>query len=418
MAILVDEGKMGWDDPVRKHVAFFHLSDPQADREVRLRDLVCHRTGLAGHDMLWYRSPWSQEEIIRRAGRLPLDKPFRSTFQYQSTMVSAAGLAVQSAAGMPWSDFVQKRIFDPLGMTESTFTTTAAAHYADRARPHRLNGMRQPEVIPLYPMESPDPAGSIQSSARDLARWLRFQLGDGTAGGRRVVSAKNLAETHKPQMAIPMSRHDRELFPDTEHMSYGMGWVIQDHRGHDLVSHAGAIDGFKAHLALVPKARLGIVVLSNLHHTRLNLALSNSLLDLLLGLPRKDWNGILGRAMQRAEAEEAGQGRAELARREHGTRSSREPAAYAGSYEHPAYGTVRVSLERGVLVWRWNNFSGPLEHFHHDTFVLPIDIMGVPQVVFTLGADGTVSRMKVLGKMNVEFRRTGSRKEDTPRGLR
>src|SRR5205807_2386462 len=109
--------------------------------------------------------------------------------------------AVQSAAGMPWADFVQKRLFDPLGMTESTFTTTAAAHYGDRARPHRLNGMRQPEVIPLYSMESPNPAGSIQSSARDLGKWLRFHLGDGSAGERRIVSAKNLAETHKPQMA-------------------------------------------------------------------------------------------------------------------------------------------------------------------------------------------------------------------------
>jgi hypothetical protein len=188
-----------------------------------------------------------------------------------------------------------------------------------------------------------------------------------------------------------------------------MGWVIQDHRGLELVSHAGAIDGFKAHLALVPRARLGIVVLSNLHHSRLNLALSNSLLDLLLGLPPKDWNGVLSRAVQKAEAEEARQGREELARRQHGTRPSRDLTAYTGTYEHPAYGTVRVAFERGALVWRWNNFSGPLEHFHHDTFVLPIDIMGVPHVVFTPDAGGTVSRMKVLGKMNVEFRRTNSR---------
>jgi hypothetical protein len=184
-----------------------------------------------------------------------------------------------------------------------------------------------------------------------------------------------------------------------------MAWVIQDHRGHKLVSHSGAIDGFRAHLTMVPEQHLGIVILANLHHTRMNLALSNTLLDLLLGLPRKDWDGLLRAALLRAERAEEEKARAVRERRHHGTRPSREAAAYAGDYEHPAYGTVRVSVERGRLVWRWNRFGGPLEHFHYDTFVLPDPVLGEPHVVFALGEDGAVTGMKVLGHLNAEFRR-------------
>ncbi len=295
MAVLVDEGNMGWDDPVRKHLSYFHLGDPLADREVTLRDLVCHRTGLAPHDLLWYRSPWSPEEVVRRAGLLPLDRPFRTTFQYQSTMFTAAGLAVGSASGQPWQDFVRKRLFDPLGMTASCFTTTAAAKSADRAVGHRLNRLGRPEVVDYYPEEVPDPAGSIHSTARDLAQWAIFQLGDGRWGGRRIVSAANLAETHTPQMVIRLEGIERDLHPETVQMSYGMGWVLEDYRGVGLCSHAGAIDGFRAHITLIPEKKIGIVLLDNLQATRMNLPLSNALVDLLLGLPRKDWNGLLRR---------------------------------------------------------------------------------------------------------------------------
>jgi CubicO group peptidase (beta-lactamase class C family) len=409
LAMLADEGKLAWDDPVRKHVPFFRLGDPLADQAVTLRDLVCHRTGLAGHDLLWYHSPWSQEEIIRRAGRLPLDRPFRTAFQYQSIMFTAAGWAVRSAAGEPWEDFVRRRILDPLDMKGVAFTSTAALHTGDCASPHRLNDFGGVDVIPRYPMTVPDPAGSIHASARDLARWVRFHLGDGRVGSRRLVSAANLAETHTPQMVIRLRPLDREMYSETGQMSYGMAWVIQDYRGRKLVSHAGAIDGFRAHFTLVPEERLGLVLLNNLHRTWMNQALSNRLLDLLLGLPRRDWDRHIAGAVRKEAAAAAERERQRQARRRQGTRPSRELAAYAGSYEHPAYGTARVALEGGTLVWRWNSFRAELAHFHYDTFTLPVEIMGTPQVVFTLDAHGTVARMKVLGSMNVEFQKVGTR---------
>jgi CubicO group peptidase (beta-lactamase class C family) len=401
MAILVDEGKMKWDDPPRKFVPYFHLSDRLVDEQVTLRDLVTHRTGLRGHDLLWYRSPWTQEDIIRRVGRLPLDQPFRTTFQYQSTMFNVAGFAVASASGTTWADFAQKRLLDKLDMKATYFTTTAIDEIADKASPHRLDPENEPKITELYPMEVPEPAGSIQSNSRDLCKWLRFQLSD----GKGIVSARNLKETHTPQILFRMDPLDRGMFPDTKQMSYGMGWVIQDHCGYRILQHAGLIDGFRCHFTLVPKARLGIVLLCNLHRTSMNIALSNGLLERLLKLPHRDWNAVVAEAQKKHAREVEAEELKQQKQRQLDTQPSRELAGYAGTYEHPAYGTVDVTLKDNALVWRWNRFSAKLKHFHYDTFTLPIEMMGEPRVVFHLDAKGTVARMKVLGEMNVEFRR-------------
>jgi hypothetical protein len=190
-----------------------------------------------------------------------------------------------------------------------------------------------------------------------------------------------------------------------------MGWVVHDYRGRLLLAHAGLIDGFRAQITLVPRERLGIVVLANLDQTRMNMALTNSLLDLLLGLPRKNWNQLLGEVVKKDEADAAARRRELLARRQLDTRPSREPAAYAGIYEHPAYGEVRLALERGLLVLRWSSFTAPLAHFHHDTFLAEGDLPGNPQVVFTLNTDGDVTSMDVLAPLNVVFKKRGSTKD-------
>ena len=405
MATLVDDGKIDWDDPVRRRLSYFHLDDPLADKEVTLRDLVCHRTGLAHHDLLWYRSPWPPEEIVRRAGLLPLDQPFRTRFQYQSTMFTAAGLAAASAADQSWQDLVQKRLFDPLEMKASCFTSTAAARASDRAAGHRLNRLGRPQVVDYYPMETPDPAGSVHSTARDLARWAIFQLGDGRAGGHRLVSAANLAETHTPQMVIRVEGVERDLHPEAVQLTYGMGWVLEDYRGAGVCSHAGAIDGFRVQITLLPKEKIGIVILANLHFTRMNLALSNSLVDLLLGLPPKNWNALFAEAVRKDEAAAADKAREREAGRRRDAPPSHDLAAYVGAYEHPAYGTVRVTLEKGALVWTWNHFTATLDHYRDDIFTAPLEGIGSPEVAFRTGGDGAVAAMKVGEPMNVEFRR-------------
>lgn len=404
MAMLVDECKMKWDDPVRKHVEFFHLSDPSADTLVTLRDLVSHRTGVGPHELLWYRSPWSQEEIIRRIGKVKQDYPFRSGFRYQTTMFTTAGWAVGHASGSSWADFVQKRILDPLEMKNTSLTTASALQSSDHASPHRQNGDGPIVVIPWYQMDKPEPAGSINSCARDLCQWVRFQLSDGTFNGTRLLSSKNLQETHTPQNIIRLEGNARDMNPDTIQMSYGMGWVIQDYRGHLLVSHAGAIDGFRAHITLIPKVKIGIVLLNNLDHTQMNLAVSNSIVDLLLGLPKKDWNTYIREQVRKEEAA----ARARFLEREKNRRPGTKPSLplkdYCGFYEDPAYGTATISLENGHLIWKWSTFANKLEHFQDDTFTIQNDLLGHPRVEFVL-SDNKIIGMQVMDVMEVKFTR-------------
>src|SRR5712691_6503084 len=188
MAILVDEKKLDWDDPVRQHLEYFHLSDACADSLVTMRDIVTHRTGLARHDELWDNTPLTRDDVVRRMAFVPLSKPFRSAYQYNNIMFIAAGQAVGAAAKMSWEDFVRTRIFEPLGMTR-TRTSFADWKASDHATGHRWDPKRQ--TVGIHVAADDDnlaPAGSIKSSARDMAQWVRLQLNDGTIDGKRIVS--------------------------------------------------------------------------------------------------------------------------------------------------------------------------------------------------------------------------------------
>jgi len=228
MGMLADEGKMSWDDPVGKHIPYFHLADPLADAQVNLRDLVTHRTGLGSYDLLWYHSPWSLDERVKRVRYLQPSRPFRSGFQYQVVLFSAAGLAVGAASGATWEGFVQERILGPLAMTSSRCTFRQSPP-ADLAAPHQIGPGGATAVLPRYPLADPDPAGSLHSTARDLAQYLRFQLGDGTWEGKRLISAASLAEPHTAQIVLPLHGPTQAMNPETLFLHYGMGWVVQDY---------------------------------------------------------------------------------------------------------------------------------------------------------------------------------------------
>ncbi len=404
MAMLVDEGKINWDDPVRKHIEFFRLSDPLASEQVTLRDIITHRTGLSRHDLFWYRSPWSREEVIRRIGSVKLTRPFRSTWQYQNIMYVTAGQVVGVASKSSWEEFVEKRIFDPLGMTGANFSATVAEKAADRASPHVKESDGSVKVIPWFNLDNAGPAGSINAGARDISRWVRFQLGNGTFEGKRLVTAANMAEMHTPQMVLPV---DRAAYPHTNMMSYGMAWFIQDYHGHHMIAHTGGIDGFRARVVLLPKQNLGIVILTNssvgTSSASMHVAVTNSIVDLLLGLPKTDWNARYGEQVKNIETQTASFEQRREARRQKETRPSRELASYAGTYEDAAYGKVNVSVEGGALVVEWSSFKAKLEHYHYDTFLAKDQSpLGGETVVFNLGAGGEVEQVSLLG---TEFKR-------------
>jgi CubicO group peptidase (beta-lactamase class C family) len=408
MAILVDEKKLHWDDRVSKHLDWFHLSDPLADRDVRLRDLVCHRTGLASHDALFYRAPWKPEETVRRAGKLPLAKPFRTAFQYQSTMFTAAGLAAAAADKQSWPEMIHSRLLAPLGMKDTLLDSATALKREDVASGHQLDGEGDPVAMNRYVM-APDPAGSIHISARDMAKWLRFQLAGGVAEGKRLVSAKSFEEMHQPQMVMRQPPAAQILFPDTVQMSYGMGWVIYDHRGMKLLAHGGAVDGFRTQITLVPDKKLGIAVLSNLHQTPMNLALANILLDHVLGLPKRDWHALHRASQARVLAAAVERQKQRLAGRKRGTKPTLDLAGYAGTYEHPAYGTAKIEFRNGGLYWRWRDDESMLAHFHYDTFTVRAELAGPADITFALGKGGAVEGFAISGNLGIEFRKVAAK---------
>ncbi len=398
IAILADQGLMNWDDPVRKHLPYFRLSDPLANESVTLRDTVTHRTGLVRHDLLWYNSPWSREEIIKRAGHVRLSYPLRTSFQYQNIMFLTAGEAVAAAAGTTFEDFVRKRIFNPLEMKSASLSAKDAQIAADHATPHGKQGS-EIKPIPWRNIDNVGPAGSINASVRDLTGWIRMHLNEGVVGGKRLISAENLREMHTPQMVIRLEGRWKLFFPESEtlQLSYGLGWFINDYRGHKLVMHGGTIDGFRASIVLEPKAKIGVAVLANLNGTQMPEATCYNLMDLLLGLPKKDWNGYISQEAKKFEAEAAKEISQRYAARKKDTKPSRELAAYTGTYDDAAYGKAEVLLLDGKLAIVWSNFKSNLDHFHFDTFAAGEDRLKNEQITFSLGADGEVSGMNFLG---------------------
>ncbi len=370
LATLVDDGKLGWDDPVRRHLLDFHLADPAADAAVTLRDLLSHRTGVAGNDQLWYRAPWSVDALLGKIGKLPPAYPFRGGFQYSSLMYMAAGRAAASAGGRPWEDLLKARVTAPLGMRGAAFRTTDIPAAAERATGHRVGRDGTIETMPAYPMPEPNPAGSLHATARDLAAFLRFLVAGGAApDGKRVVAENTIAEMIRQQNAIPLEGTARAMNPDTESLGYGLGWIVCDHRGKRVVAHGGMIDGFRVQITFLPDEKLGIALLNNLHETRMNQAVTNALIDRYCGLPERDWNGFFRKVADDAEAAKSGA----AAARDKARNPERKPTfaldRYAGEYSEPAYGTATVTAAAdGRLVLAWSSFRCPLEPYNGDTF--------------------------------------------------
>lgn len=404
MAMLVDEKKLSWDDPVRQHVDYFRLSDLCADSSVTLRDVVSHRTGLTRHDELWDNSPLTREEVIRRMGLVELARPFRTTYQYQNIMFITAGEAVASASGMPWDDFVRTRLFLPLGMTRTLTSDAQWTAATDRAAGHRWDSQRS-TVIPQRPIETQTlgAGGAIKSSARDMANWVRFQLGDGYFDNRRLISAEALAETKMPQTVMRLENSTRDNNPETSLISYGMGWVIQDYRGELLVSHSGSLNGFRAHVDLLPKRGAGFVILLNAGRSLAAVALRNMLADALTGKSGRDWNAYYLMLDARATEKEKKEKEERLGKRRTGTTPSHPLADYAGTYQSPAYGAVTVTLVNGQLVLQWSRITVPLTHWHYDVFAAESAIDDLDEMItFATGGDGVV---KTLTMFDQTFKR-------------
>jgi CubicO group peptidase (beta-lactamase class C family) len=399
VAMMVDEGKMRWDDPAAQHLPGFQVFDPYVSRELTMRDLLTHRSGLARGDLVWYATDFSRDEILRRVRFLKPSWSFRSRYGYQNIMYLAAGQAVSRAAGASWDDLIQQRIFAPLGMNESNTSVRSLAGRSNVATPHsEIDDTLR--VVAWHNIDNIAPAGSINSSASDMIKWVRLQLAEGKVAGKSVVSASALAETHTAQLAIPRSADSRQINPFTHLASYGMGWTLQDYRGRQLDQHGGNIDGMSAMVGLMPEEKLGLVILTNANGSPLPTIAMFRAIDALIGAPPRDWSAEYRKVNDkaRAQAKEAEQKRD--AQRVAGTKPSLPFPQYAGVYADSMYGEAAVKAEgSGLRLAYGAGFEGALEHWHHDTFraVWSNRALGKAFVTFALGADGKVKSVDVDG---------------------
>ncbi len=395
VAMLVDEGKMQWDGKVNTYIPFFHLRDPLADQNVTLRDLLTHRTGVPGADLLWYVNPGaSREDLIRKLAYVQPNAGFRAKFEYQNLMYVAAGYAVGQAAHSTWDQFTQARLFAPLGMTESDTSAIEAQKAPDHAAPHEQNPDGSVKAIPWRNIDSVGPAGSINSTGRDMAKWITFQLGDGTYQGKRLISAENMREMHSAQMVISLDGEiPRVFFPDSMQLSYGLGWFVQDYRGHQLIIHAGDIDGFATMVVLIPEIHAGYFAVINMG-SLYRQVLSNQIADRLLHLPDAGWSERFKKMELELRAEEKA-GQAWKSKRVPGTHPSRDLGAYAGRYQNPVYGDADIAFQNGKLTLHLQSIDSDLEHFQYDTFTAKF--RRETRLTFNLDADGNVSEFTVAG---------------------
>jgi CubicO group peptidase (beta-lactamase class C family) len=399
LAMLVDSAKLAWDDPATKYLKGFQLYDPYVTRELTVRDLLSHRSGLARGDGVWWATPYDRVEVLRRVRYLEPSWSFRSRYGYQNIMFAAAGEIVPAVARKTWDEFVRARIFAPLGMTTTTTSVAAlpSGPTADVASPHQTIGGRM-QPIPYRNVDNIGPAGSINSSAIEMAQWIRLQLGGGVYRGRRLLSADRIKEMHSAQTVIPLDTLTERLRPSTHFLAYGLGWSLSDYRGRKLVSHGGALDGMRSIVMLVPEERLGIVVLTNGGEPGrlLTSAVALRVVDSYLGTPVRDWSAELLAVYRAQAATDSVDEEKEKAKRVPGTRPSLAAAGYAGTYSSDMYGDVTVAVEGAGLVMRFGpEYTGDLAHWHYDTYqaVWRNPVMGKDLITFTLGADGAVARL-------------------------
>jgi CubicO group peptidase (beta-lactamase class C family) len=396
LGMLVDEGKLDWDKPVRNYLPGFRMYDPVATEQMTTRDLVTHRSGLPRHDLVWYSSDFSREDIImNRLPYLENSKPFRSTFQYNNLMVMTAGYLAGKLNGTTWEEAVEQRLLAPLGMKDTNFSVLDSQKSADFAQPYRKN-RETDEVkrIPFYVQGAVGPAGEINSCAADLGRYLLFHMYRGKLEGKQLLSENNSVQMQIPQMVI----QEAPAFPELGTNGYGMGLFVSSYRGHKLVEHGGAIDGFTAEFAFLPQDGIGVAVLADLDGTGLPNVVAYSVFDRLLGLPQVAWSQrILFQQEQSKKAEQDAKKKGFVPRKA-GTHPSHDLDEYVADYENPGYGIVSITRDGDGFQMKLNRLTETLKHYHYDLFQVPenpLDPLQKMFVMFHTDLNGDISSVSI-----------------------
>lgn len=395
LGMLVDEGLIGWDDPLVNYLPGFALYDPYVTQNITIRDALTHRSGLGRMtgNRIQFMPNRERSEIIYRLRYLEPEAPFRERYVYSNVMYMVAGEVIPAVTGLSWESFVQTRIFGPLGMNDSNTSITQITEGMNAAWPHQeIEG--ELVAIPRRNFDNVGASASINSTAADMVKWMRFHLGEaGVYEGNRLLSAQTASELYRSVTATPSA--NREAPPS----GYALGWTQTSYAGRTIYRHGGATDGFNTNFIIMPEENIGVFISTNTFSNFMS-ALGNEILDRLLGEPPMDWNGLFhagyinskGRVMQLRDEIHGS--------RIVGTGPTHGLKKYTGLYYDDLYDDLRIVMgEHGLELHFWGDETqiADLEHWHHDTFraVWRNPAQREKFVHFQMGRDGQPAELHV-----------------------
>lgn len=382
VAILVDQGKLDWDTPIRQYVPEVRFYDEYLTRSATLRDLLSHRTGLPRHEYAWYGTDFTKEQLIHNLRYLEPNQPMRTVFQYNNQCYILAGYIVERLTGKTYEQCLSEYLFEPLGMTRTcAFLDDIegdANHATPYDRPDPLDVLHGKRAIPFYRMPAEDkaagigtplgPAGSINSCPEDMLKWVQLHLNHGRVGDRQLISEAAMAQLHHPQMLL-QTPLDMPMDEAAFHC-YGLGWFLESFRGKKLLQHGGNINGFSGFTAFLPEENLGVVAYTNMNGSYLHYALARTVLDHYLGYEDGNWVRRYRDFVAERQKKLPDQMAAFTGKQVPGTHPAHELAEYAGVYRRDGYTPVTVTVEDGRLHLDFIGTRAALTHYHYETFLV------------------------------------------------
>ncbi len=374
--MLVEEGKLTWDKPMRESVPTIQFYNDQLNNNVTLRDMLSHRTGVTRHDLIWFKSTFTRKELFEKLKYLEPQEPMRETFLYNNLMFSAVGQIIELKSGKTWEQFVRERIFAPLEMNTTTYTIADMLKQPDYGVPFReKRDSFELYKIPYYEdTEGVAPAGAIISNIDELSHWLIALMNDGKYNGKQVLPASVLKATIQPAIGLPNTLGEALGYWELLNPAYGMGRQTASYRGKLLTYHGGDLPGFHSQVSFLPNDKIGVIVfIISDHSAPLYNVISYNVYERLLGMDQTPWSQR--RLQQRLAGKKAGtEARAKAgADRVPNTKPSHALADYAAEYENPAYGILKIGLQGDQLQFGFHEFHFPMSHFHYDRFDTPDD---------------------------------------------
>jgi CubicO group peptidase (beta-lactamase class C family) len=405
LATLVDEGKLSWDDPVYQRLPGFVMYDPYVSHEMTIRDLLTHRSGMGlgeGDLLFWPHSTYSREEVIYKLRFMKPASSFRSHYAYDNLLYMTAGQIIPAVTGTSWDDYIRQHIFASLGMNHSNVSNTAFKAGDNYAFPHsQVDGKLQ--VIPFGDLDNAGPAGSINSSAADMAKWVQLQLNGGKFADRdgHLFTEQRSKEMWSAQTILPVGDPPAPLGGlKANFADYALGWGLRDYHGRKLVGHTGGVGGFVSRVMLVPEENLGVVVLTNAEEGGAFDSILYHVLDHCFHLPPTDWIAAF-KSRKDTEEKEA----AEAMKKAEGARAADSKPSlplekYAGVYHDAWYGPITIRQENTGLVITFDHtptMIGDLQHWQYDTFKAHWRERTIEDafVTFALNPDGTIDSARM-----------------------